>query len=128
MGIPSARAGDDGAPETSIRAEMLSEYHYAGKAAAANPAPAPSPAPAAAPLASAPAGDVVRLPSYIVFDSRQSEALGGVVKAQEADSRHQAIMDRLGIGVKTVPVGKHFAMGVVRVFYVPILVFGGFSW
>jgi hypothetical protein len=127
LGILSARASDDGSAQTDIRSEMLSEYSYSGKpraAAAPLPAPVPAPAPAAA---SAP-DTVVRLPSYIVFESGRNGQLDTAFKAQAAASKQQAILDKLGIGVRVKSFGKHFGVGVVTVFYIPIAVFGGFSW
>jgi len=109
-----------------MRHLMRAEYHYLpDRAAAAAQAVATGAVPA---VPAAPAG-VVQLPTVFVPEKRSHDAeLTQALSDQKAAAQQAALMRKLGVGVIGTTVGRHFAAGVVTVFYLPVFVGAGFSW
>jgi hypothetical protein len=125
---PWAAAGGDsdpGAyPQTDIRREILSVYRY--EAPAKDPGPA---TPFLTPKAIQAASQEILAPAPTTLrDARRLNNLRAAVVQQEADARSAAIASRLGIGVRSVQVGRHLVAGAATVFYVPVAVGIGVIW
>jgi len=122
-----AAAGSDpdpGAyPHTDIRREILSVYRY--EATAKEPPPViPLPARRLVQAAS----QEVLAPAPAPRDTRKMNALRAAIVQEEADARSAASASRLGIGVRSVQLGRHLVAGAATVFYIPVAVGIGAIW
>jgi len=122
-------AGDPGpdaaAAHTDIRRELLSEFKYAP----AQKEPARSPLFVSPSLASQPGGpgaDVVTMAPFTVRETVRMEKLHSDLVQEKSDARTAAIMTKLGVGVHVLPAGP-VTFFAATVFYIPIVVGGGFS-
>jgi hypothetical protein len=122
----SFAAGDDGnssgsIPRTDIRAEIQSVYKFEPHAWV----PPPS-APFLAHEVSQPeVRDIAESPAPALSESRVMNRLHAAVVQEHADARAAMVASRLGIGVRSVRLGRHFALGAATAFYIPVAV--GFS-
>jgi hypothetical protein len=114
IGAPDAA----GAPSTSIRSEMLSEFKF--EAVPASPKQPTAPAPEAPvsdhglPVASQDPA-LVRMQPFEVRENTRLDALHSEIMTREENARTDAMVRRMGIGVHTA--GGFYA---VTVFFIPI--------
>jgi hypothetical protein len=125
----SFAAGDESAPgnavpQTDIRKELLSAFKYEPR-----PEKPPETAPFLAHAISQPeAVDLVDEPPQSPRDAKVMNHLHAAILQEQSDAKAALVASNLGIGVKSVHFGKYFALGAVTVFYIPVVIGGGFSW
>ena len=125
----SLAAGDQSAPsaavpQTDIRKELLAAYKFEPRTEKP-----PETAPFLAHAVSQPEPqDLVDAAPQSVRNTKVMNHLHAAVLQEQSDAKAALVASELGIGIKSVRVGKNFALGAVTVFYIPVAIGGGFAW
>lgn len=117
-------------PAPDMRSQMLSEFTYIPH----SPVPAqPAPflfsgsAPAPAPTASVPS-DVVTMAPFTVLDTGRANELTASLAKQKSAAHTAMMMDKLGVGMHVVPIGKNLCLYAGTIFYIPFTAGFAISW
>jgi hypothetical protein len=124
-GVPQAAA-----PTPDMRSQMLSEFTFVPHPLVpAQPAPflvagsAPNPSPSA----SVPS-DVVTMAPFTVLDTGRANELTASLAKEKTAAHTAMMMDKLGVGMHVVPVGKVLYLYAGTIFYIPFTAGFGISW
>lgn len=125
--VALAAGEDDGSdyviPHTDFRQVILSEHKFVPHPEGQFP-----PTPSARQEAPRPAiPDLVNAAPDIHKQGVMNH-LDSVLLQEEADARSAAVASKLGIGVRSVQVGRYLVAGAATVFYFPVAVGIGFAW
>lgn len=130
----AASAAGEGLPEsdtprTSIRSQILAEFRYApGPRETLATSPFLAPGVVAPPEPASPTPlDVVALATYTVHETVTSNRITTALLQQKEAAQTAAVMDRLGIGIHKVAVGK-FCLYAGTICYVPFTAGVAVSW
>ena len=110
-------------PHTDFRQVIVSEHKFVP-----HPAPKSSQAPSAKQEPPRPAIQDLVNAAPDIHKQAVMNHLDSVLLQEDADARSAAMASKLGIGVRSVHVGKYLVAGAATVFYIPVAVGIGFAW